>query len=103
MFQKLKQFKDMVSQAKQAKRIQDLLAQETTEGSALDGRVKIKVNGTMKILSCSIDATVLADRASLEQAVVTAANDAAERMQKVMATKASAGGELGDFFKRIPG
>lgn len=93
----------MIGQAKQAKRIQDLLALETVEGAAEKGLLKIKVNGTMKILSCSIDPTLLTDRARLEQAVVAAGNDAAERMQKVMAAKAGAGGELGDFFKRIPG
>lgn len=92
MFQKLKQFKDMRDQAKQ---IQDTLSKEVCEGSAGFGKVKITMNGAQKVLSTSIDASLMSDKSRLEGLVTDAINDAMQKCHKMMAEKMK--DKFGDF------
>lgn len=84
MFSKLKQFKDLKGRAKQ---IQDALSQESAEGTAGWGKVKVTINGNQKILSVSIDDSLMADRNKLQDLIMEATNDAITKIQRVMATK----------------
>jgi DNA-binding YbaB/EbfC family protein len=103
MFNKLKQFKDIKDKAKT---IQAALAQETAEGSAAWGKVKIKIDGNQQVLDVSIDPSVMDDRAKLESSIKDAMNDAIKKIQQVMSTKLKdIGGldlanELGDLVKK---
>lgn len=94
MFQKLKQFKDMRDQAKQ---IQDTLSQESVEGSAGFGKVKITMNGAQKVTGTSIDVSLLnpGDQKRLEGLVTDAINDAVQKVHRVMAEKMK--DKFGDF------
>lgn len=94
MFQKLKQFKDMRDQAKQ---IQDTLSQESVEGTAGFGKVKITMNGAQKATGTSIDVSLLnpGDQKRVESLVTDAINDAVQKVHRVMAEKMK--DKFGDF------
>ena len=102
MFNKLKQFKDLKEKAKV---MQEMLSQETAEGVAGWGKVKIVVDGTQRIVSVTIDPSVLNDHVKLEEMIRDAANDAMEKIQKTLANKMREGGgmdlmsEFGDMLK----
>jgi len=91
MFSKLKQFKDLRDQAKQ---MQNVLAQESTEGSADWGKVKVKINGNQEILSVEIDPELLSadNKEKLESAIKEATNDAIKKVQRIMADKMRSSG-----------
>lgn len=103
MFNKLKQFKDIKDKAKQ---IQSVLSQESVEGSAGWGKVKIKMDGNQQVLDVSIDQSVMDDRSKLEGMMKEAVNDAIKKIQQVMSKKLKdVGGldlanELGDMMKK---
>lgn len=85
MFNKLKQFKDIRDKAKM---IQDALQSETAQGSAGWGeKVKVTVNGLQQIVSVSIEPDAMSDKAKLEGWIKDAANDAMQKVQKLMASK----------------
>ncbi len=84
MFSKLKQFKDLKDRAKE---IQSALSQETAEGAAGWGKVKVVINGNQKVLSVTIDEGAMSDRLKLQEMIAEATNDAIEKIQRVMATK----------------
>lgn len=84
MFNKLKQFKDIKDKAKT---IQAALAQETAEGSAAWGKVKIRIDGNQQVLDVSIDPSMMDDRSKLEGSIKDAMNDAIKKIQQVMSTK----------------
>ena len=86
MFNKLKQFKELRNQAKQ---IKGTLAQESAEGSAEWGKVKVKMNGNQEVLEVEIDPELLnADnKKKLESAIKEATNDAVKKVQRIMAEK----------------
>lgn len=84
MFNKLKQFKDIKDKAKT---IQAALAQESAEGSAAWGKVKIKIDGNQQVLDVSIDPSMMDDRSKLEGSIKDAMNDAIKKIQQVMSTK----------------
>lgn len=80
MFSKLKQFKDLRSQAKT---MQDALGKETVTEEK--NGVKIKMNGNMEILEVEINDSL--DKASKEQAVKNSVNGAIKQAQRLMAKK----------------
>ena len=84
MLNKLKQFKDIRSRAKG---LQDALSQETAEGSASWGKIKVVVDGTQKIEKVTIDPSLASDVKAIEQGVKDAANDAMQKIQKTVAMK----------------
>ncbi|MFA6474863.1 MAG: YbaB/EbfC family nucleoid-associated protein [Patescibacteria group bacterium] len=90
MLSKLKQFKDLRSQAKT---MQQALAQETAHGSGAGGKVNVVMDGTQKILSLDIDSSLLTvtEKKKLEQGVIDAISGASKDLQKSMAKKIQSG------------
>jgi DNA-binding YbaB/EbfC family protein len=84
MFDKLKQIKNLQSQAKQLK---EILANEDVEGIAAFGKVKITMDGNQKVLSVSIDPELSSQRESLQMALAEAFNDATDKVHKLIAEK----------------
>ena len=95
MFSKLKQIKDLRSQAK---RIQDVLKDITVEGTAAWGMIKVKMNGSQEVQAVSIDQDLMSDRSKVESGVKEAFNDAVKKAQKEMAETMRKSGDL-----KIPG
>lgn len=91
MFSKLKQFKDLRDQAKQ---IKDALDEETTEGTADWGKVKITLNGNQEVLGVEIDPELLSEdnKEKLEAGIKEAVNDGIKKIQKIMAEKMKSSG-----------
>jgi len=96
MFEKLKYLKDL---RRQTKRIQETLAEETAEGSAAWGKVKIVMNGNQEVLSISIDPELMKpeNKDKLESALKEAANEVIKKIQRIMAEKMREMGGLGGF------
>lgn len=90
MLSKLKQFKDL---RQQAKTVQNVLAKETAHGSGAGGKVNVVMDGTQKVLSFDIDATLLnpESKKKVEEGVIDAFASANKEIQKVMAKKVQAG------------
>ena len=84
MFNKLKQFKNLRDKAKQ---IQATLSAESAEGSGGWGKVKITMDGNQKVTAVAIDPSVMNDKVKLEGMVKDAANEAIQKIQKVMSAK----------------
>lgn len=80
MFSKLKQFKDLRSQAKT---MQDALAQETVTEEK--NGVKIVLNGNLEIISLSLSNQLSKD--AQEEATKYCFNSAIKRAQRLMAKK----------------
>ncbi|MFA6106509.1 MAG: YbaB/EbfC family nucleoid-associated protein [Patescibacteria group bacterium] len=90
MFNKLKQLKDLRSQAKT---IQNVLAEETIE--AEKSGIKIIMNGNMEVQSIVINDGIAKE--SLEGILKSLINDAIKKTQKVMAKKMQEMGGLPGF------
>ncbi len=90
MFNKLKNFKDLRSQAKT---MQNSLASETI--TAEQGGVKVVMNGNMEIVSLTINEEIAKD--SLEGILVELINGAIKKTQRLMAGKIQEMGGLGQF------
>ncbi|HMX95116.1 MAG TPA: YbaB/EbfC family nucleoid-associated protein [Elusimicrobiota bacterium] len=75
MFEKMKQLMDMQKMAKEAERRLEEIA---IERSALGGKARASVNGNQKVLSLSLDESLLApgQKAAVEKALVDLLNDA---------------------------
>ncbi|MBI5466527.1 MAG: YbaB/EbfC family nucleoid-associated protein [Candidatus Kerfeldbacteria bacterium] len=91
MFSKLKEIKNLRSQAKT---IQGLLADVSVEGSAAWGKVKLKMSGNQEVQSVDIDPELLtpAKKSDLEKALAEAMTEANKKAQKAMAEKVRASG-----------
>lgn len=90
MFEKLKQIKDLRSQAKT---MQSALAGESV--SAEKGGVTITLNGNLEITAVAIADGLT--KAQIEKAVLEASNEAVKKAQKVIAAKMQAMGGLSQF------
>ena len=90
MFNKLKQFKDLRSQAKT---LQSTLAAEKAEGSASWGKVKVLMNGNQDIESVTIDPELLNPdkKQAVEAAVKEAVGDASKKVRDIMMKKMRSG------------
>lgn len=84
MFNKLKQFKDLRSRAKD---LQSSLANESAEGSAAWGKIKVTIDGNQKIQTVTIDPSLMSDKSAVENGIKDAVNDAVTKIQRVIATK----------------
>ena len=106
MFNKLKEVRDKVATAKRLMDLQKKVAEITVEGTSGWGKVKVTVNGLQKMLTCSIDPTLLSDGKKVEELIVDAVNDAHSKLQKVMAGRMKEIGgdgfaeEFGDLLKQ---
>ena len=90
MFNKLKEVKDLRSQAKQMK---NTLSEVTVTGSAMSGKVKVTMDGNQDVESVEIDKEALKpeNQVKLQEAVRDAVNGAVKDVQKMMAKKLRSG------------
>jgi len=93
MFNKLKQFKDLRSQAKQ---MQDVLAQETVYADSAGGKVQVVMDGNQHVNGVTIDPELLTPdrKTDVERGVQDAVNSAVKKAQMAMAKKAREMGNL---------
>ena len=91
MFSKLKQIKDLRDKAKE---MQTTLGAVTVEGSADWGKVKVSMDGNMKVHRVMIDDVLLANKSKLETNLQEAINEAVKKVQKVMMEKMKSSGNL---------
>ncbi|MBI2984358.1 MAG: YbaB/EbfC family nucleoid-associated protein [Candidatus Kerfeldbacteria bacterium] len=93
MFSKLKQYKDLRSQAKQ---MQNALATETVYADSAHGKVQLVMDGNQHVNGVSIDPEFLQPekKQDLERAVQEAVNNAVKKAQIAMAKKAKELGHL---------
>jgi DNA-binding YbaB/EbfC family protein len=91
MFKELGQFAGLMRQLPKIKeeveRFQQRLGQLTAEGDAGAGMVKVRVNGRMEVLACSLsdEAMRLNDREMLEELIRAAINQALDRARQLVA------------------
>ncbi len=97
MFSKLKEIKDLRTQAKT---IQNALKDEHVESSAAWGKLKLKMNGNQEVESVEVDPELLSPgkKSDMEKAIRDAVNEANQKVQKIMAEKVRKSGGL-----NIPG
>jgi DNA-binding YbaB/EbfC family protein len=86
MFKELGQFASLLRGMPQLSKLkeemdglQQRLGQIAAEGDAGGGMVKVKVNGKLELVACTISAEAMADREMLEDLVRAAVNQALER------------------------
>lgn len=93
MFNKLKQFKDLRSQAKS---MQNALAEEIVYADSAHGKVQVVMDGNQHVNGVQIDPELIrADRKQeLERHVQEAFNSAVKKAQMAMAKKAKEMGNL---------
>jgi len=94
MFNKLKQFKELRSQAKT---LQNALKEEKVEVEKQG--VKIVMDGNQEIISCDVSVDLLSPekKGDLEYAIKSANNAAIEKTKRVMAQKMQSMGGLDQF------
>ena len=90
MFNKLKQFKDLRSQAKM---LQNMMAQETITMER--NGVKITINGNFEITALNI--LEEKSKENLEKALTDCLNEATKKIQRVVAEKMQSMGGLPQF------
>jgi DNA-binding protein YbaB len=98
MFNKIKAIKDLRNQAKQ---IQHTLDEIVSEGSGAWGKVKVKINGSQKMLDISIDDELMQKKDKLVEAIKEAHNDAIKKVQKEMAGKMKDMGDMQEMMKNL--
>src|SRR5260370_10493584 len=88
LFDKIGQFagllRNLPKMKEEIERTQQRLGQLTAEGDAGGGMIKMKVNGKMEVLSCSLsdEAVKLNDREMLEELIRAAANQALAKVRQ---------------------
>jgi DNA-binding YbaB/EbfC family protein len=65
------------------------MEQIVAEGDAGAGMVKVRVNGRMVVLSCTLSPEALGDREMLEDLIKAATNQALEKVRQQMAEETS--------------
>lgn len=90
MFNKLKQIKDLRSQAKQ---LQDQLAEETIAVSSEGGKINLVMDGNQKVITLEIEPELLQldKKEILERGLKEIYNDANKKVQRVIAQKMQSG------------
>ena len=98
MFTKLKQLKDMRSQAKN---LQNTLSQESVTVDSAGGKVVLTMDGNLQMTGLAIDNELLAPdkKEKLQNAIKEAHGGAIKKIQRIMAIKMK---EMGGLPK-IPG
>ncbi|MEK7623669.1 MAG: YbaB/EbfC family nucleoid-associated protein [Patescibacteria group bacterium] len=98
MFSKLKQFKDLRTQAKD---LQQKLSTESATATAAFGKVSITLDGNLVMTTINIDNELLATdkKEKLQNAIKEAHGDAIKKIQRIMAMKMK---EMGGL-PNIPG
>ena len=107
MFKELGTLMSLMSQGPKIKQevenLQQRLSQITAEGDAGGGMVKVKVNGKLEVLACTISEEARADKEMLEELIAAAVNQALgkARVQAAEETTKMAG-NLGVPLGMIP-
>jgi DNA-binding YbaB/EbfC family protein len=70
-------------------KLQGRLAQIQAEGDAGGGMVKVKVNGSMEVLACTISDEALRDKELLEDLIAGAMNQALKKARQMVADETS--------------
>ena len=98
MFNKLKQFKDLRSQAKN---LQNTLSQESVTVDSAGGKVVLTMDGNLQMTGLAIADELLAPdkKEKLQTAIKDAHGDAIKKIQRIMAMKMK---EMGGL-PQIPG
>ncbi len=98
MLNKLKQFKDLRSQAKD---MQNTLSKESVTVKAAGDKVVMSMDGNLKMTGLAIDNELLSPdkKEKLQEAIKDAHSDAMKKMQRIMAMKMK---EMGGL-PNIPG
>jgi nucleoid-associated protein EbfC len=99
MFNKLKQFQDVRSRAKQ---MQKELDDVQIEGEAGWGKVKVTLNGNQRVVKFDFADEAMGDKTKLEGYAKDAVNNAMEKLQKEMVGKMKDMGGL-DLAQDIQG
>lgn len=91
MFSKLKQIKDLRSQAKS---LQGKLAQETVHASAKGGKINVVMDGNQKIVALEIDPSLLTpeQKKDVEDGIKEAIEEALKKVQRIMVEKMRSSG-----------
>jgi DNA-binding YbaB/EbfC family protein len=66
-------------------KLQGKLVQISAEGDAGGGMVRVRVNGTMEVVSCTFSDDALKDREMLEDLTVAAVNQAMKKAKELVA------------------
>jgi DNA-binding YbaB/EbfC family protein len=89
MFEKLGQIaslmKALPKMQEEMGKLQGKIAQVSAEGDAGGGMVKVKANGLMEIVACSISDEALKDKELLEDLVRSAVNQAIQKAKSAVA------------------
>ena len=91
MFKELGQIasllKNLPKIKEEAEKLQQKLTQVTAEGDAGAGMVKVRVNGKMEVLACTLsdEAMRLGDKEMLEDLIKSAVNQALQRARQQVA------------------
>lgn len=98
MLQKLKQFKDLRSQAKT---LQHALADESITVKEAGDNIVLTMNGNLEVTGLAIDDSLLApaQKTKLIDGLKNAHKDAMKKMQRVMAMKMKEMGGLSELAK----
>lgn len=93
VFSKLKQFKDLRSQAK---KMQNELSQETVHVEGMGGKVQLIMDGNQKVLSVDVEPELLApeNKEKLQDGMRDLFNDGVKKIQRKMAQKMAKDGDL---------
>jgi|SRR3989339_204482 len=98
MLNKLKQFRDLRTQAKE---MQDTLGKESVTVKAAGDKIVMTMDGNLKMTGLAIDEELLAPdkKSKLQDAIKDAHSEAMKKMQRIMAMKMK---EMGGL-PNIPG
>lgn len=84
MFDKLKQLKNLQSQASQ---IKETLANESIEGVDSSNKIKIIMDGNQKVLDVKIDSELIKQPDRLQSALAEAFNNSTKKVRMIMMEK----------------
>ncbi len=92
-FQKLKQFRELRSQAKE---LQNQLSQETVHVDRMGGKIALVMDGNQKVLSLHIDPALVTNgnAEDLSKELSELFNDGVKKVQRAMAQKMAKEGKL---------
>lgn len=95
MFDKIKQINDM---RKQAKALQDMLAQEEITGVSRNNYIKIVMDGNQNIKSVSVSEDILNNRILIEDSIKQVVESLNDKLRQVMMSKMGGMGGIGSFL-----
>ncbi len=86
-------FGDMMKAKEQATKLKSALEQETLEGVAVNGMIKVILNGNLEMQSVELDEKILTpeNKDQIQNGIKEAFNDAQGKLQQLMIRKISSG------------